>query len=70
MGPKIFCFKRISVDKKQSIISITNLSSKSQYSKLNKKYSSWKNLINPGVKLNNKNSFKLKPFETMWLTNI
>ena len=70
MGPKIFCFKRISLDKKQSIISITNLSSKSQYPKLNKKYSSWKNLINPSVKLSNKNSFKLKPFETMWLTNI
>ena len=70
MGPKIFCFKRISLDKKQSIISITNLSSKSQYPKLNKKYSSWKNLINPSARSNKQTKIELKPFETKWLSSI
>ena len=45
LGSKLFCFKRISLDKKQTIISITNCSSVDQYPKLNKKYSKWKNII-------------------------
>ena len=69
LGSKLFCFKRISLDKKQTIISITNCSSVDQYPKLIKKYSKWKNIINP--KINSLNgSLKLKPFETMWLSNI
>ena len=68
LGPKLFCFKRISLDKKQSIISITNCSSVNQYPKLDKKYCKWKNIINPRIPLNK--SLKLKPFETMWLSNI
>ncbi|WP_440939063.1 alpha-amylase family glycosyl hydrolase [Candidatus Pelagibacter sp.] len=69
LGSKLFCFKRISLDKKQTIISITNCSSVNQYPKLNKKYSKWKNIINP--KINSlKKSLRLKPFETMWLSNI
>ena len=68
LGSKLFCFKRTSLDKKQTIISITNCSSIDQYPKLNKKYSKWKNIINPTIKSLNK-SFKLKPFETMWLSN-
>jgi len=68
LGSKLFCFKRISLDKKQIIISITNCSSVDQYPKLNKKYSEWKNIINPKINTLNK-SFKLKPFETMWLSN-
>tara|TARA_S200000501_G_scaffold202227_1_gene190261 strand:+ start:573 stop:2300 length:1728 start_codon:yes stop_codon:yes gene_type:complete len=70
LGNKIFCFKRISLDKKQIIISITNLTSKSQFPKLNKRYIIWNNLINPQSKFIKKRSFKLKPFETMWLSNI
>ena len=69
LGSKLFCFKRTSLDKKQTIISITNCSSVDQYPKLNKKYSKWKNIINPKINSLNK-SFKLKPFETMWLSNI
>ena len=69
LGSKLFCFKRISLDKKQAIISITNCSSVDQYPKLNKKYSKWKNIINPKINSLNK-SLKLKPFETMWLSNI
>ena len=40
----------ISLDKKQIIISITNLTSKYQYPKLNSKYTIWKNLINPQIR--------------------
>ena len=68
LGSKLFCFKRTSLDKKQTIISITNCSSVDQYPKLNKKYIKWKNIINPKINSLNK-SFKLKPFETMWLSN-
>jgi len=69
LGSKLFCFKRISLDKKQTIISITNCSSVDQYPKLNKKYSKWKNIINPKINSLNE-SLKLKPFETRWLSNI
>ncbi len=69
LGSKLFCFKRISLDKKQTIMSITNCSSLEQYPKLNKKYSKWKNIINPKINSLNK-SLKLKPFETIWLSNI
>ena len=69
LGSKLFCFKRISLDKKQIIISITNCSSVDQYPKLDKSYIKWKNIINPQTKFLNK-SFKLKPFQTMWLSNI
>ena len=69
LGSKLFCFKRISLDKKQSIISITNCSSVNQYPKLDQKYCKWKNIISPKIKSLNK-SLKLKPFETMWLSNI
>ncbi len=69
LGSKLFCFKRISLDKKQTIISITNCSSVDQYPKLDKKYSKWKNIINPKINSLNE-SLKLKPFETMWLSNM
>ena len=70
LGSQIFCFKRVSLDKKQTIISITNLTSKSRFPKLSKRYILWKNLINPKNKIIKKKSLKLRPFETMWLTNI
>ena len=70
ISSKIFCFKRISADKKQTIISITNLSSETQYPKLDQKYTSWRNLLNPRTKLEKKNLFRLKPFESKWLSNI
>jgi hypothetical protein len=66
MGSKIFCFKRTSLDKKQTILCITNLSHKTQNPKLNIKYTSWKNLIEPEIKFLNKKSFELKPYETKW----
>ena len=69
MGPKIFCFKRQSIDKKQTILCITNLSSKTQTHKINFKFLKWKNLLNyKNNHLSNK-MIKLEPFETIWLSN-
>ena len=59
----------ISLDKKQIIICLTNLTSKQQNTKLNKKYRNWKNLINSKSKFENTNTVSLKPFETIWLAN-
>ena len=69
MGSKIFCFQRKSIDKKQSIICLTNLSSKAQYLTLNKKFRSWKNLINQKLYILPNKRLKLEPFQTVWLSN-
>ena len=69
MGSKIFCFKRTSIDKKQSIICISNLSSKNQIIKLNKNIINYRNLIDPKTEFKNKNFLTLKPFQTVWLRN-
>ncbi len=66
MGKKIFCFKRTSLDKKQTIYSITNLSSKYQKFEFNYKFIKYKNLLGK-TKLSHKS--ELKPFETLWLSN-
>ena len=67
-GPKIYGFKRISKDKKQTILCITNLSSNIQKTQLNKTYYSWINLIGSKIRINKK-FLILKPFETIWLSN-
>ena len=69
-GPKIFGFKRISKDKKQTIICITNLSSNIQKTKINLKNQKVKNLMNSEINFENKKFLILKPFETVWLSNI
>ena len=69
MGSKIFCFQRTSIDKKQTIICLTNLSSKTQYLSLNKKFRSWKNLINQKLYILPNKELKLEPFQTVWLSN-
>ncbi len=68
LGSKIFSFKRVSINKKQIIICITNLSSKVQKVYLNKIYHNWKNLIGPKIEIKD-NLLILKPFETIWLSN-
>ena len=68
-GSKIYGFKRISEDKKQIITCITNLSSKIQKAKINTKSQKIKNLLNSRMKIK-KNFLILKPFETIWLSNI
>ena len=68
LGSKIFCFKRISKDKKQSIICMTNLSSKIQNPNF-KKIGSYRDLLNSNLKFREGTSLTLKPFQTVWLTN-
>ena len=70
LGSKLFCFKRLSVDKKQSIICITNLSSKNQTAKLKKNFQNYRDLLNLKTKFKDKNLLTLKPFQTVWLSNI
>ena len=70
MGSKIFGFKRQSVDKKQIIICITNLSSKTQTKKINYKISKWKNLLDGNSNYILDKMIKLKPFQTVWLSNV
>ena len=69
LGDNFFCIKRVSLDKKQTILCITNLTSKLQNAKINKKYNKFKNLIDSNVKPKILNSINLKPFETIWLSN-
>ena len=69
MGSKIFCFQRTSIDKKQTIICATNLSSKTQYLLINKKFRNWKNLINKKINILPNKRLKLEPFQTVWLSN-
>ena len=69
MGSKIFCFQRTSIDKKQTIICITNLSSKAQNLLLNNKFKNWKNLINQKINILPNKKLELQPFQTIWLSN-
>jgi len=66
MGRKIFCFKRTSLDKKQIIYNITNLSSKTQKLNFNSKFKKYKNLLG---RPNISHMLELKPHQTLWLTN-
>ncbi len=68
-GKKIYGFKRVSKDKKQTIICITNLSSKIQKTRIDKKCLEMKNLMSSKIIIENKQFLILKPFETIWLTN-
>ena len=67
LGPKIFAFKRISLDKKQTVMCISNLSSKTQNIKIQLKNKKYKELI-IGTTIS-KNNFVLDPFQTIWLSN-
>ncbi len=69
LGPKIFCFKRVSLDKRQTIICITNLSSEVQNTKLKINLLNFKNLILPNHQLVNKSVIEIQPFQTLWLSN-
>ncbi len=66
MGRKIFCFKRTSLDKKQIIYNITNLSSKPQKLNIDDKFKKCKNLLG---RPNINDLFELKPHQTLWLKN-
>ena len=68
-GSKIYGFKRISKDKKQIVICITNLSSKPQKTKIDKNSGKIRNLLGSKINIKNKKFLVLKPFETVWLSN-
>ena len=70
LGQKIYGFKRISKDKKQTILCITNLSSKIQKVKFYKKNQKMKNLLKSKNNTIYKKFITLNPFETIWLSNI
>ncbi len=69
LGSKFYCLKRVSLDKKQTIICITNMTSKTISTKLNKKFLNWKDLINLNQKYKNMKTIELQPFQTIWLSN-
>ena len=69
LGPKIFCFKRVSLDKKQTIICITNLSSEIKQTTFNINLSNWRDLINLNFKFKKTKILELQPFQTLWLSN-
>ena len=68
-GSKIYGFKRISKDKKQIVTCITNLSSKSQKTKIDKNNGKIRNLLGSKINIENKKFLVLRPFETVWLSN-
>ena len=67
-GKKILAYKRVSIDKKQTIICITNMSSKSQSVLLANNKNKYKNLLSKNVNIISKRLI-LKPSETVWLSN-
>ena len=68
-GRKVYAFKRVSIDKKQTILCITNLSSKIQKTEISQKYLKMKNLINSKIQIEDRKFLVLRPFETIWLSN-
>ena len=61
---------RVSKNKKQTIVCITNLSSKTQKTKIDKKYQKMRNLFSSTIQIEDKKFLILKPFETIWLSNV
>ena len=69
-GSKIFGFKRISKDKKQTITCVTNLSSVTQKIKIKSNKQKIRNLMGSKIQIKNNQFVFLKPFETLWISNI
>ena len=65
----LFIFKRISLDKKQTITCIFNLTSKIQSLNLDKKSVNSKNLLNDRKLHSINNKVHIEPFQSLWLTN-
>tara|TARA_B100000989_G_C19527882_1_gene467912 strand:+ start:219 stop:1952 length:1734 start_codon:yes stop_codon:yes gene_type:complete len=66
-GKKIFAFKRVSLDKKQEIYCITNVTSENQSLKLKNNILKYKNLLNGKMNKEDK-TIILSPFQTLWLS--
>ncbi|MDC3014966.1 alpha-amylase family glycosyl hydrolase [Candidatus Pelagibacter sp.] len=69
-GSKVFGFKRISRDKKQTITCVTNLSSVAQKIKIKRNNQKIRNLMGSKILIKNNQFVFLKPFETLWISNI
>ena len=68
LGSKIFAIKRVSVDKKQSIFCLTNVSSNRQIVDLRKNNIVGKNLLHDKLFVINK-KLELQPFQSVWISN-
>ena len=69
-GSKVFGFKRICRDKKQTITCVTNLSSVAQKIKIKRNNQKIRNLMGSKILIKNNQFVFLKPFETLWISNI
>ena len=68
LGSKIFAIKRLSIDKKQSITCLTNVTSEKQFVNLNLNKDKFKNILQDKLIFVNK-KLELKPFQTVWISN-
>ena len=73
LGNKLFGVWRQSIDRSQNIFAITNISSVVRELKLSKinlfENQLWFDLLKPDESLNNLKTLKLKPFQTVWISN-
>ena len=69
LGSKFFGIKRISLDKKQFIYSITNISSKRQKLQVNHDLSKLNFLISKKFNLTDKKTILFEPSQTVWISN-
>ena len=67
-GSKFYALERISLDKSQKILAITNLTSKTQVLKINSKYLKSKNLLGQKFKITFDKELVFNPFQTFWLS--
>ncbi len=73
LGPQIFGFWRQSLDRQQSIFSISNISNQSQPLSLADinliATDSWMNLINQELIPSINRTLQLQPYQTLWISN-
>ena len=65
----LFIFKRISLDKKQTVTCIFNLTSKTQSLSLDKKSMNLKNLLNNRKLFSTNKKVQIEPFQSLWLSD-
>ena len=68
LGSKVFAIKRLSIDKKQSITCLTNVTSEKQFVNLNLNKDKFRNILQDKLIFVNK-KLELKPFQTVWISN-
>ena len=68
LDSSVFCIRRTSLDLKQTITCITNMTSNIQLIKINHKIIKGKNLLNKKLIIINK-KLQLQPFQTVWISD-